>query len=100
MVRKITELSVSSLAFQKSIKDVSSVNQTTTLIIFSRLQCGFRKGFGVVSCLLLMKGKWRQSSYQGGTFGALLIDLYKAFDCLLQNLMIAKFHTYGLDMSS
>ena len=96
----MTDLSVSSLAFQKSIKDVSSVNQTTTLNIFSKLQCGFRKGFSVVSCLLPMKGKWRQPNYQGGTFGALLIDLSKAFDCLLHNLMIAKFHTYGLDMSS
>ena len=96
----MTDLSVSSLAFQKSIKDVSSVNQTTTLNIFSKIQCGFRKGFSVVSCLLPMKEKWRQPNNQGGTFGVLLIDLSKAFDCLLHNLMIAKFHTYGLDMSS
>ena len=47
-----------------------------------------------------MKEKWRQSIHQGGTVGALLIDLSKAFDCLLHNLMIAKFHAYGLDMSS
>ena len=49
-------------------------------VIFSRNQCGFRKGFSVVNCLLPMIEKWRESLDQGGTYGALLTYLSKAFD--------------------
>ena len=34
------------------------------------------------------------------SFGALLTDLSKAFDCVNYELLIAKRHTYGLDDSS
>ena len=49
-------------------------------IIFSQNQCGFTKGFSVGNCLLLMIEKWRESLDQGGAYGALQIDLSKAFD--------------------
>ena len=67
-------------------------------VIFSRNQCGFRKGFSVVNCLLPMIEKWRESLDQGGAYGALLTDLSKAFDCLPHELIIAKLYTYGVDM--
>ena len=69
-------------------------------VIFSRNQCGFRKGFIVVNCLLPKIEKWRESLNQGGAYGALLTDFSKAFDCLTHVLIIAKLYTYGVDMPS
>ena len=69
-------------------------------VIFSRNQCGFRKGFSVVNCLLPMIEKWRESLDQGGAYGALLTDLSKAFGCLPHELIIAKLYAYGEDMPS
>ena len=60
----------------------------------SQYLCGFRKGFSILTNLLL------QSLDSGGNFGALLIDLSNAFDCLLHDLLFAKLHAYGLDMPS
>lgn len=45
-------------------------------------QCGFRKGFSTQQCLLTLLGKWKNAVNKGRMFGALLIDLSKAFDCL------------------
>ena len=44
--------------------------------------------------------KWRESLDSGGNFGAMLTDLSKAFDCLSHDLLLAKFHAYGLGMPS
>ena len=68
--------------------------------ILSKYQCGFRKGFSSQQCLLVMIEKWRKSLDKGGSFGALLTDLSKAFDCLPHDLMIAKLHAYGFDFKS
>ena len=69
-------------------------------IIFSRKQCGFRKGFSVVNCLLPMIEKWRESRDQGGAYGALLTDLLKPFECLPHALIIAQLYAYAVDMPS
>ena len=68
--------------------------------ILSKYQCGFRKGFSSQHCLLVMIEKWRKSLDKGGSFGALLTDLSKAFDCLPHDLLIAKLHAYGFDFKS
>ena len=68
--------------------------------IFSKFQCGFRKGFNSQQCLLSMIEKWRRSLDSGGHAGAFLTDLSKAFDCINHELLIAKLHAYGLDHGS
>ena len=54
--------------------------------------CGFRKGCSIKNALLPMIKKWRNFLDTGGALGALLTDLSKAFDCLPDELQIAKHH--------
>ena len=49
--------------------------------------------------LLVMIEKWQQSLDKGAHYGALLKDLSKAFDCLSNDLPIAKLHTYGFEVA-
>ena len=65
--------------------------------IFSKFQCGFRKGFNTQHCLLAMVEKWHKTLHGGGETGVVLTDLSKAFDCIDHNLLIAKRNTYGFD---
>ena len=44
--------------------------------------------------------KWKKSVDNGKTFGALLADLSKAFDCLPHDLIIAKLNVYGFSLSA
>ena len=43
---------------------------------------------------------WKGATDNNKTFGALLTDISKAFDCLSYDLLISKLHTYGLDIDS
>ena len=58
--------------------------------VFSKFQCGFRKGFNSQHCLLIMAEKWRKTLDEDGEIGAVLPDLSKTFDCIAQNLLIAR----------
>ena len=51
----------------------------------SKYQCEFRKGFSAQQCLCLTSAIDNRK-----IFGVLLTDLSKAFDCLSQDLLIAK----------
>ena len=68
--------------------------------IFSKFQCGFRKGFNAQHCLLAMVEKWRKTLDGGGETGAVLTDLSKAFDCIDHNLLMAKLNAYGFEKQS
>ena len=69
-------------------------------LVFSKYQCGFRKGHSAQHCLLTMTEKWKKYLDSNGECGALLTDLSKAFDCLPHSLLIAKLHAYGFDKTS
>ena len=65
--------------------------------VLSKHQCGFRKGHSTQHSQIVFLEKWKESVGQGHVFGALLIELSKAFDCLPHNLLIAKLNAYGFD---
>ena len=50
--------------------------------ILSKFQCGFRKGYSPLHCLLLMIDKWKKAVDNNKVFEALLTDIPNAFDCM------------------
>ena len=60
----------------------------------------FRKGFSAQHCLVSMLEKWKLAADNKKSFGALLTDLSKAFNCLSHELLIAKLNEYGFNMST
>ena len=65
--------------------------------IFSKNQCGFRKGFNTQQILLAMTEKMKASRDNKQFCAAILTDLSKAFDCICYDLLIAKLNAYGFD---
>ena len=66
----------------------------------SIFQCDLRKKYSTQHALKSMIEKARKILDKGGTFGALLTDLSKAFDCMTHDLIIAKMHALNFDMNA
>ena len=64
----------------------------------SKQQCGFRKSYSKQQCLLALLENWKQALDSGQMFGALLTDLSTAFDCLDNELLIAKLNAYSFSL--
>ena len=47
-----------------------------------------------------MSQKWRSGVDKEKSFGALLTDLSKAFNCLSHELLLPKLHGYGFDIAT
>ena len=62
---------------------------------FSKLLCGFRKGFSTQVALTRLLTKWQQSLDKKEVVGTVLIDLSKAYDCIQHSLLLAKLEAYG-----
>ena len=61
---------------------------------------GFRKGRGCQHVLLRLTEEWRKQLDNDKIFGALLMDLSKAFECLPHDLHLAKLEAYGFDIDT
>ena len=64
----------------------------------SKFQCSFQKGYSTQDCLLAMVENCKKVLVQGNKYGALLTDLSKTFDCLPNDLIVVKLHTYGFSI--
>ena len=65
--------------------------------IFSKNQCGSRKGFNTQHILLAIIEKMKAWRDNKQFCAAILTDLSKAFDCICYDLLIAKLNAYGFD---
>ena len=95
--RPVTILLIFSKTFEKILHDQILAYFVN---ILSQNQCDFRKGYSSQHCLIALIEKWKKRLNSKGTFGALLTDLCKSFDCIPHELMIAKFDAYGFDLKS
>ena len=67
---------------------------------FSMYLCGFRKGYSTQYALSHLIYNWQKCLDNSGFIGTILTDLSKAYDCLPNDLLIAKLNAYGLNKES
>ena len=92
--RPVSLIPVISKVFEKSM--FNEINQYINNYLSPYL-FGLRKGHSTEQCLLTMIELWRKALDNRKSAGAVLTDLFKAFDCLNHDMLIAKLHAYGFD---
>ena len=90
--RPVSVLPTLSKGFEK-IMQKQVINHVNTFL--SPYLRGYRKGFSIQYALLSLLGKWKKTIDNKGFAGEVLMDLFKAFDTLNHELLIAKRHAYG-----
>ena len=93
--RPVSVLPIISKVFEKLMQN--QINLRIKSFLSSYL-CGYRKDFNSQHALISLIERWRKSLDNKGFGGALLMDLFKAFDTLNNDLLIAKLHAYGSDV--
>ena len=94
--RPVSPLPLISKIFEKVIYQQIKVFANK---ILSPKLCGFRKGHSTQHALLNLMKNCQNCLDKSGVVGTVLIDLSKAYDCLRQDLLLAKLSSYGFDES-
>ena len=79
-----------SKAFQKVIYDQLSQYLDKYL---NSLLCGFRKAYSSQHAQFKLLQTWQEELDKSGFVGTILMDLSKAYESLLHDLLVAKFET-------
>ena len=91
--RPISTLRYISKLFEKATNTQLCVHFET---MFNPFLGAFRPGMGCQSTLLRLVEDWRRALDNDKYVSAILLDLSKAFDCLLHDLLLGKLRAYGL----
>ena len=67
---------------------------------FSEFLSAYRKGYSTQHVLMRLIEEWKSKLDKGYVVGAILMDLSKAFDCVPHDLLIAKLHAYGFELTA
>ena len=100
MISQIIDQLVFYYFYQKHERILYEQIESHTKYILSEYQGGFWKRFSSRHSLLAIIEKWREVLDNGWSCGALLVDLSKAFDCIVHDLSLAKLRAYGFDNNS
>ena len=87
------------LIFRKCGSTSEIIKDQLFFYILSTFQCDFRIGYGEQYCFLMQLETWNNIINNKKTYSELLTDLSKAFDCLCDDLLIAKLRTRGLEIA-
>ena len=63
----------------------------------NKILCGFRKAHSTQHALFRLLQEWQKGLDNFGNVGTILMDLSKAYNCIPDDLLIAKLEAYGLD---
>ena len=92
--RPVSVLNTFSKIYEKVMKQQLIVYLDTTLSVFIG---AYRKAYGTQHVLIRLLEDWKTKLDNNYIVGALLMDLSKAFDCIPQDLLIARLNAYGAD---
>ena len=67
---------------------------------FSIFVSAYRKGHSTQHVIVRLIEDWKKGLDQNKYVGSVLMDHSKAFDCISHDLLIAKLHAYGFDISA
>ena len=66
----------------------------------SHILCGFRKTHSTQHALFKLLQSWQKELDNGGFVGTILMDLFKAYDCIPHELLITKLKFCGIENGS
>ena len=95
--RPISLLPIISKIFERVLFE--QIEKFSEKILSPKLS-GFRKGHSTQHALLNLLKNWQKTLDKSGVIGTVLMDLSKAYDCLLHDLLIAKLSAYGFEDSA